>query len=276
VNQHRHEGGRRDVDNVIPTIRKQRQVNFGNTVTLKSDGAESLLSMSQTDSSELLLVLEALSFFIPPAALGSGDWRPYARVEWGHGAIDVSAEFEITGLRQRIPLAGSAVSVKCFIKALPLAQSNGTVLFAQTPALATATIRGFVADGTDAEPLFPTQWLTQMGLSAGLLIGPQGVGLRTGQQARLVNLRAFAFAGGGPTLVFLQLFDQPTVPVNGNIPVDVFPLLAPPSADPSQVPPLAFGQSRPFAQGLGWALSSTPYVLTLSAATAFVSAEVIQ
>jgi hypothetical protein len=268
---------RRDVDEVIPTLRRQRQVNFGNAVTLNGDKAEPLLSVSQADSCELLLVVQALTFSVPSAALGTGDWRPYVRVAWGHGGTDITAEFEVTGLRQRIPLAGSKVDVAAFIKAIPLAQDDGTELLAPVPSGSSATIRGFLAEGTDAEPLYPTQWVTQMSKSAGLLVGPQAASpVVTGQQGRLANLRAWAFQGGAAALVYFQLFDLPRVPVNGDVPIDAFPLTAPPSAEPTQVPAQAFGQSRPFVNGLAYALSSTPYVLTLSAATVFVSAEIEQ
>jgi hypothetical protein len=255
--------------------RREHQVNYGNAAKVAGSARSSLFYMSQEQGSDLLLTIECVSISIPSAAIGTGDFRPYAHVAWGHGGTDVEADFEVT-YRQRIPVAASTVKVDVFLKALPLAQSDGTELNAAVPSGATAAFRGFVSEGADAEPLYPTMWVTQMGAGAGNLVGPKGVGLLVGQQARLATLRAFTTDSAGGGARYLQLFDQAAAPANGAIPVDCFPLNAPPTTAPAEVPPWAFGQTRAFVQGLAWAVSTTPFVLTLDPnAQAFVTAELL-
>lgn len=270
----------RDVDERIPGTRRQRQVNFGNTQSVVGDQRQPLVDVSQEDSSDLLLTVKCEALSIPAASIGTGDWRPYVKVAWGHGGIDVEAEFEVT-FRQRIPLSASKVDVSCFLKSVPLPQSDGTVLFIPVPPTATAAFRGFLSEGTDAEPYYPTRWAEQMDLNAGTLVGAPGIGLYTGSQARLVTFRGWALTEvqgqTGPFARYLHLFDQNTVPVSGDIPVDGWPITCPPTAEPSQVPPDAFKCTRSFTQGLSWAISTTPFVLSLDThASAFIVAELMQ
>ena len=253
--------------------RREHQVNYGNSANVEGGRRAPLFTMSQEQGSDLLVTIECASLSVPAAAIGTGDFRPYAHIAWGHGGTDVEADFEVT-YRQRIPLCASGVNVEVFLKSLPLAQANGTQVTAPVPAAARASFRGFVSEGTDAEPLFPTMWIVQMGVSAGNLVGPKGRGVLVAQQARLASLRAFAIdtAGAGPR--YLQLFDGSAAPADGALPVDVFPLPADSAA--AAVPPHAFGQTRAFTQGLAWAVSSTPFVLTRDvSAQAFVAAELM-
>ncbi len=253
--------------------RREHQVNYGNSANVEGGRRAPLFTMSQEQGSDLLVTIECATLALPATAIGTGDFRPYAHLAWGHGGTDVEADFEVT-YRQRIPICASGVNVEVFLKSLPLAQADGTQTIAPVPASARASFRGFVSEGTDAEPLFPTMWIAQMGLSAGNLVGPKGVGVLVGQQVRLASLRAFAVDATAAGPRYLQLFDRAAAPADGAVPVDVFPL--PAGAAAEAVPPQVFGQTRAFVQGLAWAVSSTPFVLTLDAsAEAFVAAELM-
>ena len=259
----------------LATTRREHQVNYGNSAHIQGSARASLFTMSQEQGSDLLVTIECASLALPASALGTGDFRPYAHVAWGHGAIDVEADFEVT-YRQRIPVAASTVKVDVFLKALPLAQSDGTVRFAPVPSDASADFRGFVSEGIDAEPLFPTMWLTQMGLSGGNLVGPRGLGLLVGQQVRLVALRAFADLAAAGASRFLLVFDQAAAPADGDIPVDGAPFEPGVAGTSARAAALALPQTRAFVHGLAWAVSTTPLVLTLDpAAQALVTAELL-
>ncbi len=259
----------------LATTRREHQVNYGNSAHVQGGGRASLFTMSQEQGSDLLVTIECGALVLPGAAIGTGDFRPYAHVAWGHGGTDVEADFEVT-YRQRIPIAASTVKVDVFLKALPLAQSDGTTRLAPVPSEASADFRGFVSEGIDAEPLFPTMWLTQMGAAAGNLVGPRGVGLIVGQQGRLVNLRAFGELAAAGASRFLLLFDQATSPTNGDVPVDGAPFEPSVAGGAARAAALALPQTRAFAQGLAWAVSTTPLVLTADpAAQVLVTVELL-
>ncbi len=259
----------------LPTTRRQHAVNWGNSISVKDAQVSTLLYVSEEDGGERMLTIQCTALAIPPIAIGTGDFRPYAHIAWGHGGADVETDIEVT-YRQRISIPASKVSAQVFIKSMPLAESDGTFLQPVVPAGSSASFRGFVSEGVDGNPLYPTLWLTQMGVNAGTLVGPKGVGMIVGQQARLVSFRGWAVeSAGGGGLRFFHLFDQAKAPANGDIPVDGFPIAVPASnAGPGETPPLPFVFTRAFTHGLAWAVSSTPFVLTLDAtAQAFVTAE---
>lgn len=248
---------------VLPHTRRLRVANYGTTQNVVGSQVAPLFTWSAEQSDSVAVYVEVPDFVIPNAAIGTADFRPYVRVDWGHGGAFASTEFEVTK-RQRIALVGSTVDIKAFIKALPLATADGFV-DAEIPVTARATFRAFMGEGLDGLALFPTQWITQFPGNAGLLVDAH---------ARLSELRGFV-TGGGDTLVYLLLFDQDTIPTGGETPVDALPLIVPPAS--SGMPALELGQTRAFVHGLAWAVSSTPFVNTLvTGANAFICAELEQ
>ena len=263
-------GNRPIVRDIVPGTRRERKVNWGDAQSVTSDQRAPLFSMQAEQGTSLVLTIEAVAFSIPEDALGTGDFRPYVHVAYGNGGIDVEAEYDVTH-RCVIPIVAASATVSVFIKSLPLPQPNGEFLEAPVPAAATAQFRGFASQGTDGQSPFPTRWVPQMGLNQGQIA--EG-------QARLTHLHAFGVPSGEATgLRYLQLFDAIGPLVNGDIPVHVFPLTvpAPSPADPISSGGAFFGQTRGFVEGLAWALSTTPFVLTLDLeSTAFVAAELQQ
>lgn len=260
---------------MLPTGRRERPINYGNQAVVQGSARVALMNMQRDESTPLLLTIQTQTLEIPDEALGTGDFRPYAHVAWGHGGIDVEADFEITA-RTRIPLAGSTINVTVFVKSLPLATNDGFV-GAPVPPATLARFRGFVTNGTDAEPLYPTRWLTQMGVASGLFVGaaspPAAI---VGQQLRLSSFRGHAT--GAAAGAFLQIFDQSVAPIDGDIPVDEIAInlqtAAGVRADPTGDRGFSLGEQRALVQGLGWAISSTSGVLTIvGGASAFVTAE---
>lgn len=229
----------------IPQTRKERQNNAGSTAEQEGPGLSTLFAWDALESKSSVLYIQTTRFVIPAGNVGQADWRPFARVSWGHGGASVRTDYDIT-YRQRIPLAASDVNVQIFIKALPI--PGGIAPPFVIPPGAIMRARGFLADGADAEPLFPTVWGTQLDVSSGVIAD---------DAARLASLRAVnpgAFA-------YLLLFDADAVPAPGAVPVDVVPL---PPAATSAIGPVALplGQTRAFVNGIAWAMSSTPFVLT--------------
>jgi hypothetical protein len=249
---------------IIPTTRRERVANYGDAQRVTGPNLATLFHWSAEQSWQIVLYVQCEEFVIPAPAIGTADFRPFVRISWGHGASSNETDVEVT-YRQRIPLVCSTLHVQCFIASLPLAQSNGTTVEAPVPVGAAARFRGFMGEGVDGVPLFPTQWVTQMGTGAGQI--------RAGQ-TRLSSFRAFLpVATASPR--YLLLLDQNAPPANGQIPVDGFPLVVPPNQ--SSPPGLPLGQTRGFVQGLAWAVSSTPFVVTLDpAAQAFVCAELFE
>ncbi|SRR5258708_4384448 len=249
---------------IIPTTRRQRVTNYGDAQRVTGSSLATLFHWSAEQSWQIVLYVQCEEIVIPAPAVGTADFRPFVRISWGHGASSNETDIDVT-YRQRIPLVCSTLHVQCFIASLPLAQPSGTTVEAQVPAGASARFRSFMGEGIDGVPLFPTQWVTQMGTNAGQI--------RSGQ-TRLAAFRAFLPAATASPR-FLLLLDQALAPANGQIPVDGFPLVEPPNQ--SSPPGLPLGQTRGFVQGLAWAVSSTPFVVTLDpVAEAFVCAELMQ
>jgi hypothetical protein len=245
---------------ILPHTRRERVANYGGPADVVGSRVVTLFQMSAEQSDSLAVYVETTAFSLPDSAIGTGDFRPYVRLDWGHGGSFASAEFEVTK-RQRIAIVGSTVDLKCFIKSLPLATADGFVE-ATVPTAATASFRAFMGEGLDGIKLYPTHWVTQF---------PANAGLVSDRTERLASLRAFAI-GGATSPAYLLLFDQDTIPVGGETPVDCLPLIVPPVA--SGMPALGLGQTRAFVAGVAWAISSTPFVNTLVAgAQAFVCAE---
>jgi hypothetical protein len=253
---------------------RQRETNYGDAQRVDVDGVGTLFTMHNPDSSEatpLLVTVECVELFIPPAAVGTFDFRPFVRLSWGNGAGSVDGDFEATQ-RQRIPIVASSVDASCFIKALPLAGGTG-VGPPVVPVGAFARFRGFVAPGTDGAPLFPSQWVTQFNAATGVLAKGQ---------SRLALLRAFAAAHAVTVVPYFLLFDQATAPVPGDIPVDGMPLTVagPVGAALGVSGPLPGilpqGQTRAYTRGIAWGISSTPFVFTADpdGLVAFVAAEI--
>lgn len=266
------------VKEILPLTRRERVVNWGNSATSQGGGITSLLQLDVEQAEDFLLTIECTEFIVPSDSLGTADYRPYARVSWGHGAADVCGEFEVTQ-RQQIPVPGSKVTVQVYVKALPLASDEAETIAAYVPGDVVASFRGFVAPSIAFS--VPTFWLTDYGNSSGQIVGPPASNpLVVGQQCRIVTLRAWGIEAEGPFLRYFMLFDESTAPADGDSPCDIWPLVLSDSATSpgiTQIPPDAFRFTRAFAQGLGWAISSTPFALTIdTGAAAFVTVELQQ
>jgi hypothetical protein len=102
---------------LVPHTRRDRVANYGDTVNVRGQGRETAFDLQKNDACSLAITAQVESFFIPPAAVGSGDFRPFVHVEWGHGGTMARSDFDIT-FRQRIPLVASTAQVQVFIASL--------------------------------------------------------------------------------------------------------------------------------------------------------------
>jgi hypothetical protein len=250
---------------------RQREANWGDAQTATANQQATLFTMHNPDSSEatpLLVTVQCVEFFIPPAALGTFDFRPMVHLSWGNGASSVDADFDCTQ-RQRVPIVAASVDAYGFIGAFPLPGVGGKPV---VPPTAFARFRAFVAPGTDGAPLFPTQWQTQFNASTGVL----AVG-----QSRLASLRAFAQDHAVTVVPYFLLFDKAVAPVAGDKPVDGMPLTVagPIGAALGVSGPmpgiLPQGQTRAYVNGIAWGISTSPFVFAADpdGLVAFVAAE---
>ena len=256
----------------LRTTIRQRVTNYGDAQLVRAQERQTIFTMQKDQGSPLLVTVQCVEFSIPTADLGTADFRPMVRLSWGHGASSVDADFDCT-YRQRIPVAASTAEVQAFIGVFPI--PGGASPLPVVPDAAFARFRGFVSEGTDDLPMAPTRWVTQINQSTGVLA--EG-------QARLVALRAWSPAATPAHVPYFLLFDQPTAPVGGEIPVDGMPLVV---AGPvgaatgtsGPIPGLLGPESNTssFTRGIAWGISSTPYVFTADpdALTAFVRAELL-
>jgi hypothetical protein len=250
---------------------RRREANWGDAQKVEQDGRGTLFTMHNPDSSDatpLLVTVECVEIFIPPAAVGTFDFRPMVHLSWGNGAGSVEGDFDCTA-RQRIPIVASSVDAIAFIGAFPLPGVPGAPA---VPPGAFARFRAFVAEGTDGAPLFPTQWVTQFNAATGVLA--QG-------QTRLASLRAFAQDHAVTVVPYFLLFDKATAPVAGDKPVDGMPLtvagpitaaLGVSGPTPGILPQ---GQTRAYVNGIAWGISTSPFVFAADpdGLVAFVAAE---
>ena len=264
---------------IIPSGRRERRINLGNQATVSGANAVALLNWQSDVDTPMVFTIVCERLSVPADEIGEADFRPYAHVCWGHGGIDMEADFEITA-RTRIALSCSTANIKVYVASLPLAQPGGTYNeLPQTPDDVEASFRGFIATGIEADAFLPTRFQNQYGVVSGLVVGaPKSAAPIIGQQLRLTSFRAFATTTGDAFGGYLQLFDQSTAPANGDIPAVSIPLNVNVSAPTNFVAPAAADYDAPrtrgFVFGLGWAISTTPFVLTLAADTeAFVTAE---
>ncbi len=249
---------------IIPATRRERVTNYGDTVVVKGKQRPTAFTVQKGDGAPMLITAQVEDFFVPAAAVGTADFRPFLHVEWGHGATMARSDFDVT-FRQRIPLACSTVEVQAFIAALPFPGQTGRV--PSVPDDARAKIRAFVSEGLDGIRLFPTRWITQTNLSAGVIAD---------EQARLATLRAFnpATTESGASL-FLLLFDQDSTPSGNEQPIDGMPLPFNTRAF-GGLANLPLGETRAFVHGIAWGVSSTAFVHTPIDSPIFLVAELEQ
>lgn len=254
----------------MPTTVRDRAVNRGDVV-VAMDGSVPVTifdwAVDDADASAMTLYVQCEEFTIPPAAIGTGDFRPMVHVEWGNGGATNRTDIEVT-YRQRMPFVCASLYVQAFIASFPLANSDGTFATAAVPVGASAKFRAFIAQDPDGLPLYATRWITQMAADRGLLI--------KGQQ-RLASFRGFATSADSATAGFVLLFDNNVAPSPGDTPVDAFPFEPQPAvgATPSGGVTQWLGQTRAFVRGIGWALSSTAYTFTaIPSAKAFITGEI--
>src|SRR5215472_12965597 len=149
---------------VITHTRRQRVTNYGDAQAVQGAGRATLFTMHKEHADPLLLTVVCEELVIPPAAIGTGDFRPMVHIDWGHGASSVQTDVEVT-FRQRFPVVASTMDVQGFIGAFALpGQPPPSV-----PPDATARFRAFVGEGLDGLRPFATRHVTQLGTSAGLL-----------------------------------------------------------------------------------------------------------
>lgn len=259
---------------IIPSGRRERRVNLGNSAVVSGANRVALLNWQSDDDAPMILTIICERLSIPSDELGEADFRPYAHVKWGHGGIDMEGDFEITA-RTRIAFSASTITVQVYVNALPLAAAAGSFnVLPQTPDDVAASFRGWIALGNENDAPLPTRFQNQFGVGYGVLVGPKGVSqCIIGQQLRLSNFRAFATGTAGGA--YLQLFDQPTTPANGDVPIVSVPINIEPigTASTDAGVDIEYARTRGFTQGLGWAISTTPFALTIATAEAFVTAE---
>jgi hypothetical protein len=131
---------------IVPHTRRDRVANYGDTVNVRGQGRVTAFDLQQNDGCSLAITAQVESFSIPPAALGTGDFRPSIHVEWGHGGTMAKSDFDIT-FRQRIPLVASTAQVQVFIASFPF---PGKATAPRVPDDAKLKARVFVSDN---EPL---------------------------------------------------------------------------------------------------------------------------
>jgi len=245
------------VQEVIPRIRKQRTINYGNTETVNGTGKVVLFDYDGEQATPLLVTVQCTDFSVGGAV---GDFRPYAAITWGHGGADVETEGVDCTFRGRFPVVASAVKVEVFVASFALpGEANPRTL----PGDLVAKFRGFLGEGLDGLRIFSTRWITQIDQSEGLIA--------EGQQ-RLAAVRVF---NPGANVEYFQLFDLDAPPVNGDIPDDGGPV-PPVNAVTGGLVPIPMGETRGFVNGIAWGMSSTPFVFTATGTHVFVSAEIEQ
>lgn len=252
----------------VPLGEIMRPVNLGDVGTVVGGQFKGLLRYRSDESRMISLLLQPEDFIVPAQLVGSADFRPIARVEWGSGGSTVITDIDMTQ-RRSVPFAAEYLDVGIWIAALPSPGTNvpigpGMLGSLGPPGRADpgimARVRASIAEGQQLDE-FPGIWLTQFDANAGQFV----IG-----QCRPLQLRTWAYANGeGSPQIYLLCFDKDSIPVNGDTPFDGTPL------------PLNIRQeitwpvcSRPFVHGFTWALSSTSDVLTLiPGALAFVTTE---
>lgn len=247
-------GDRGGVREIVPHTRRQRVMNYGDTLTLTGAGPASIFEHTQEEGDQLTLTVECLAVFIP-AGSAAGDYRPYVKVTWGHGGTGAETWIEVTR-RQRFSFVGSTCGVEAMILSVPL-PNTPTAVPAPVPGGAIAKFRAFVCEGIDGVPLYPTRWLTQLGVNLGVF---------SPRSARVASARLVAGTPGE----FFQLFDRKVAPVNGDVPFDMCVV------DATGAGSIELGQTRGFVEGLAWGMSSTPFVFTATGHNVAAFAELQQ
>ena len=261
----------------LPTTRRVRPQNFGDFFNVAGGQQVAVCNPSNEQSGPMAIYVECSQLIVPSGLLGTADFRLLITCDWGAGGASTVSTFDCT-YRQRIPIVGGQVTLSAWIAAFPyfnartpvgsfyvggLGGANGALV---APATVQCKGRVFAAEGSDAVSKFPTFWMTQQGVAAGVYMKGQG---------RLATFKCWADVSGDDSeTVFLQLFDQATLPVNPNVPFDSTPLTIGGGVVPEQKR-LVQGQTRGFVNGLAWALSTTPFVCTptTGAEAAFTTAE---
>jgi hypothetical protein len=246
---------------LITHTRRQRVTNYGDAQAVQGAGKATLFTMHKEHADPLLLTVVCEELVIPPAAIGTGDFRPMVHIDWGHGASSVETDVDVT-FRQRFPVVASTMDVQGFIGAFPF---PGQPAAPAVPREALARFRAFVGEGLDGLRPFATRHATQIN---------QAEGVFAEGQARLAGVRVFNPATVGATEFFL-LFDQDKAPATGDVPFDGAPV-PPANATFGGLTPIPMGETRAFVRGIAWGMSSTPFVFTPTGTPVFVVAELEQ
>jgi hypothetical protein len=246
---------------IVTHARRQRVANYGDSQRVEGAKRTTLFTMRKEQASSLLLTVVCEELDIPAASIGTGDFRPMAHVDWGHGASSTETDIEVT-FRQRFPVVASEIEVEGFIGSFPF---PGQATAPAVPPGASAKFRAFVGEGLDGLRLFATRHVTQIGQSEGLLA--EG-------QARLAGVRVFNPSTAGAAEFFL-LFDQPATPVAGDVPFDGAPV---PPTNPvfGGLVPIPMGETRAFVHGIAWGMSATPFFFAPTGTPVFVVGELEQ
>jgi hypothetical protein len=246
---------------IVTHARRQRVTNYGDSQSVQGGERAAIFTMRKEQASALLLTVVCEEFRIPPAAIGTGDFRPMVHVDWGHGASSTDTDLDVT-FRQRFPIVASEIEVEAFIGAFPF---PGLATAPAVPSDASAKFRAFVGEGLDGLRLFATRHVTQIDQSEGVLADGQ---------ARLAGVRVF-----NPTLAgaveFFLLFDQETAPAAGDVPFDGAPVPLTNAVFGGLVP-IPMGETRAFVHGIAWGMSSTPFAFAPTGTRVFVVGELEQ
>ena len=266
----------------VPPTRRQKTTNFGDAVSLVGGQLLPVCSYSAEQSGPASIYVECTDLAVPPALLGTADFRLVVNCDWGAGNASTSSTFDCT-YRQRIPVVAGSIELSVWIAAFPYWNSGGRSPIGSfyagllgaagtgplaTPRTVTAKCRVFIAEGVDATKQLPTAWLTQQNLASGIYVVGQG---------RLASFKFWAAdpnGDAGRSNLYMQLFDLANVPAGGEVPFDSSPVVT--GVSPAeQQKDLLQGQTRGFVQGFAWGLSTSPFVFAAVTGTqvAFTTAE---
>lgn len=252
----------------VPPTRRQKTTNFGDAVDLVGGQAKPICTYSAEQSGPASIYVECTELKVPPALLGTADFRLIVDCDWGAGNASTSSSFDCV-YRQRIPVVAGSVELNVWIAAFPYFDASGRTPIGSfyagllgaagtgplaAPRTVTAKCRAFIAEGVDATKQLPTAWLTQQNMASGIYVVGQG---------RLASFKFWATDVSErerPTSeLYIQLFDKAALPAAGDVPFDSSPVQS--GAFPEQKQKdLLQGQTRGFVQGFSWGLSTAPFL----------------
>jgi hypothetical protein len=255
--------------NALPRgqVGERRKVNLGNQVTLVPIGGPGTSVPGSGPSSQPLGILryqseECKAFQItcsgtqvpinPGVAMGQVG-RPVMIVDWGVGGVSFREVVDVSPPRGRFTCVAQSVQVTVQllgITGLPFSTNVQCIFNAQ------------LEEGIDPDFRTPTQFINNKPSSTSQIVSTA--------PCRLVSITAYDQNGAGADT--LMLFDAVANPGNGASPDLAFPIPAFPGIVNADFERSEFV----FLNGLFWAVSSTPYILTLGGNAIRVDTELLR